>query len=95
MRCEIIFSPEAVEDLRKLSARERAMIRAQIEQHLRFEPSQESKSRIKRLRRMSHPQYRLRADGFRIFYDVQSQEVEILAIVPKSLAARWLAAWGE
>ena len=45
-----------------------------------------SKSRIKRLRGLSKPQFRLRIDDLRVFYDVAEKEVQILAIVPKAEA---------
>ena len=37
-----------------------------------------SKSRIKRLRGLTRPQYRLRVDEFRVLYDIEGQEVQIL-----------------
>jgi mRNA-degrading endonuclease RelE of RelBE toxin-antitoxin system len=58
---------------------------------LRHEPTRVSKSRIKRLRGLSQPQYRLRVGEVRVFYDVTREAVEILAIVTKAEAARWLA----
>jgi mRNA-degrading endonuclease RelE of RelBE toxin-antitoxin system len=55
-----------------------------------------SKSRIKRLRGLSHPQYRLRVgDDIRVFYDVAEKAVQVLAIVLKSEADAWLAKHGE
>jgi mRNA-degrading endonuclease RelE of RelBE toxin-antitoxin system len=48
-------------------------------------------SRIKRLRGIRRPQYRLRVGEVRVFYDVSEPTVEILAIVPKSEADSWLA----
>jgi mRNA-degrading endonuclease RelE of RelBE toxin-antitoxin system len=42
---------------------------------------------------MRKPQYRLRVDDVRIFYDVTDEpevRIEILAIVPKKEAAAWL-----
>jgi mRNA-degrading endonuclease RelE of RelBE toxin-antitoxin system len=95
MRWEIILAPEAVEDLRRLSARHRANIRDALEQHLRYEPTKVSRSRIKKLRSLSKPQYRLRVDEFRVFYDVRESRIEVLAIVAKSSAAEWLAERGE
>jgi mRNA interferase RelE/StbE len=95
MRYEIILAPEAVADLKRLSARDRSIIRDYIEKNLRFEPRKVSKSRIKHLKAISQPQYRLRVDDFRIFYDVTGQTVEILAIVAKSDAATWLSEAGE
>jgi mRNA-degrading endonuclease RelE of RelBE toxin-antitoxin system len=90
MRYEIVFAPEAVKDYKRLSARERSSVRDTLERHLRYEPERISKSRIKRLRGVRKPQYRLRIDEIRVFYDVGENTVEILAIIPKSRAAAWL-----
>jgi mRNA-degrading endonuclease RelE of RelBE toxin-antitoxin system len=95
MRHEIVFAPEAVEDFKRLSARDRSVVRDAIEAHLRYEPQKTSRSRIKRLRGISRPQYRLRVGDIRLFYDIIEQTVEILAIVPKSRAAAWLEEAGE
>jgi len=65
-----------------------------LERHLRYEPTRVSKSRIKRLRGLSQPQYRLRVGEARVFYDVTLETVEVLAIVTKAEAARWLAKHG-
>ncbi len=95
MRYDIIFSREAVNDFKKLSARERATVAEAIEQHLRHEPGKVSKSRIKRLRDLEQPQYRLRVGEIRVFYDIQKETVEVLAVVSKSRAAEWLDDAGE
>ena len=95
MKYEIIFAPEAVQDFKRLSARDRSIVRDAIEQHLRYEPEKTSKSRIKRLRGISRPQYRLRIGEIRVFYDVVEPDVEILAIIPKSKASAWLEEVGE
>ena len=54
-----------------------------------------SKSRIKQLRGLRHPQYRLRIDEIRLYYDIVNDSVEILAILPKSKTAAWLKEMGE
>ena len=90
MRYEIILSPEANEDLKHLSAHDRAAVTDLMRAHLHYEPTKISKSRIKRLRGLNRPQYRLRIDDYRIFYDVSESRVEILAIIPKSEAVKWL-----
>ncbi len=95
MPYKIILAPEAVEDLKTLRAFDRTAVRKAIKEHLSFEPTKTSKSRIKRLRRMRHPQYRLRVDEIRIFYDVTDEAVEVLAIVPKPEAVVWLERYGE
>ncbi len=95
MRYDIIFAPEAVGDFKRLRPTERALIREAIEKHLRYEPEKVSKSRIKRLRGINRPQYRLRIGEFRVFYDVIESSVEVLAIVPKSRVSEWLEEFGE
>src|SRR3989304_3205607 len=95
MRREIILAPEAGEDFKALKAVDRAAVRAAMEKHLRHEPTKTSRSRIKRLRGMRRPQYRLRVEDVRVFYDVTDEAVEVLAIVPKPEAAAWLERHGE
>jgi len=95
MRFEILLAPEAVEDLRKLKAGERTAVKEALETHLRHEPTKTSRSRIKRLRGVARPQYRLRVEEVRVFYDVSSSTVEVLAIVPKPEAESWLAQFGS
>ena len=68
-----------------------AAVRAALETHLRHEPMKASRSRIKRLRGIRRPQYRLRVGEVRVFYDVSGTTVEILAIVAKSEVQAWLA----
>jgi mRNA interferase RelE/StbE len=95
MKYEIILAPEAADDFKKLVARDRSLIRDAIETHLRHEPQRTSKSRIKRLRGISRPQFRLRVGEFRVFCDVKEDNVEVLAIISKSKAAQWLGQVGE
>jgi mRNA-degrading endonuclease RelE of RelBE toxin-antitoxin system len=90
MRCELILSPEAVDDLRRLHAGLRAAVREALERHLRHELTKLSKSRIKRLRGISRPQYRLRVDEVRVYYDVTEGQVGILAVVLKAEMDDWL-----
>ena len=95
MRYEIVLAPEAVEDLEALRANVRTEVRDAIQRHLRHEPTKPSKSRVKRLRGLSRPQFRLRVGDVRVFYDVIEARVEILAIVAKDHAASWLDRAGE
>jgi mRNA interferase RelE/StbE len=95
MRYEIILAPEAIDDLRRLRANISSAVRDALETHLRYTPTKTSKSRIKRLRGLSRPQFRLRVGDVRVFYDVTEAAVEILAIVPESQAATWLEQAGE
>lgn len=95
MKYYIILAPQAVEDFKKLDAAQRSIIPDAFEKYLRHEPQKTSKSRIKRLRGLSKPQYRLRVGDIRVFYDVEKGSVEILAIVSKSNALSWLEREGE
>lgn len=95
MQYAIILSPEAVEDLEHLKANRRASVRDAIETHLRHSPTIVGKSRIIRLRGLKRPQYRLRIDDIRVYYDVIESNVEIIAIISKSESADWLARVGE
>jgi mRNA interferase RelE/StbE len=95
MRFEIILAPQAVQDLKHLKAHDRAAVRDAIEVHLRHQPTKASKSRIKCLRGISRPQFQLRVGEIRVFYDVTAKAVEVLAIIPKSVAADWLEKAGS
>ena len=90
MKYTIVFAPEAAKDVRHLKAHLRSMVRDAIEVSLRDAPTSVSKSRIKRLRGLSRPQFRLRVGEVRIFYDVRESTVEILAVVSKPGVADWL-----
>jgi mRNA-degrading endonuclease RelE of RelBE toxin-antitoxin system len=95
MRYGITLAPEAAQDLKRLKAHIRAEVKEALERHLRYEPGKVSKSRIKRLRGLTHPQNRLRIGELRVFYDITGDVVEVLAIVPKPEAASWLEDMGE
>jgi mRNA-degrading endonuclease RelE of RelBE toxin-antitoxin system len=92
---DIILSPRAAASLKSLPARTRSEVRDNIEKHLRHEPTKISRSRIKRLRGLRQPQYRLRVGEVRIFYDIVGSTVEVLAILAKSEAEQWLSQYGE
>lgn len=91
MAHEIEFTDDALCDFRTLDAPIRAAIRQALEAHLRHEPTKVSKSRIKRLRELRRPPYRLRVDEFRVYYDVEAEVVTILGIVAKAASYDWLA----
>ncbi len=90
MRFGIDFADAARDDLDRFRAFDRIAILDAIERHLRHEPTREARSRIKALRGLSHPQYRLRIGDIRVFYDVRDGVVEIVAVVNKAEAGDWL-----
>lgn len=95
MPYDVVLAPEAVQDFQSLKANVRAAVREAMRTHLTHEPGKASRSRIKRLRGLSRPQYRLRVEDFRVFYDIAGKTVEVLAIVPKAEVEAWLAQFGE
>src|SRR5260370_5428255 len=64
------WPPQAIEGLKALRADFQSSVRDAIELHLRHEPTKLSKSRIKRKRGLDRPQYRLKVNEVRVFYDV-------------------------
>ncbi len=95
MRYEILLAPQAVEDLKKLRANIRSEVRDALESHLRHQPRKQSRSRIKRLKGITKPQYRLRVGEVRVFYDVSEDSVEVLAILEKKEVSEWLERSGK
>lgn len=88
---EIVLAPDAVAALKRFRAYEQAQIRNALEHYLRHEPTRVSKARIKRLRGLTRPQFRLRVgDDVRVFYDVTENRVEVLAILSKQDVEEWL-----
>lgn len=90
MRREISLAPGALKAFRRLPAHDRGEVRDALEGHLRFEATKVGRSRIKRLRGLSRPQYRLRVGDIRVFYDVTETAVEALAVIEKAEAEAWL-----
>ena len=95
MKYKIIVAPDADADLKRIRVYESAKIQDKIKEHLAHEPTKVGKTSIKKLRGLNKPQFRLRVDEHRIFYDVTKDEVHILAIVPKSEASEWLKREGK
>ncbi len=95
MPFDIVLAPGAAESMGKLPAHVRSQVRDALERHLRHEPTKVCKSRIKRLKGLSQPQYRLRVVEVRVFYDVTQTAVEVLAIVTKAEAQAWIEKEGK
>lgn len=94
IKFKVIFSPEAVALLRALGRAEQVSLLRMIELGLTHLPTQESKSRIKKLKGFRRPAYRLRVDEFRVLYVVSGQTVEILALLHKDAVNDWLEQFG-
>ena len=81
----IEHAPEAADDMRGLRAFDRAAVVNGVETFLRFEPTRESRSRIKRMVQPFWTQYRLRSDDFWVYYDVDDarRTVSVLRVLFK------------
>ena len=84
MAYEVRYSNEALEQLKRLRALDRAAILDQIEQVLIVNPTTESKARVKQLRQPAATQYRLRVGEFRVFYDVDQVTALIIHVLSKT-----------
>ncbi len=81
----ITLKPSAVADLDALRKYDATQIANAMERHLQHNPTKESKSRIKRLRGISNPDYRLRVGNYRVFYvvDKDARRVDVLRVMHK------------
>ncbi len=96
MKYKVIIAKSAECEFRQLNARWRSAVKRAMHKHLEHQPKCESKSRIKRLRLLRQPQYRLRIEDVRIFYDIDDKlnRVDVLGFVLKSEANNWLDQYG-
>ena len=90
MPYRIVLTENAVADFNGLDARLRATVRDSLRLHLAHEPAKESRSRIKKVRDLRHPQFRLRIGEIGVFYDVTETDVVIIAIISKEKTIEWL-----
>ena len=96
MKYEVVIAKDAQDQFGRLDGRWRSRLKKEMHEHLEYRPKQESKSRIKRLRGLRQPQYRMRVDEMRVFYDVNDRmnRVEVLGLVDKANTPEWLELHG-
>jgi mRNA interferase RelE/StbE len=95
MAFEIIVAPQTVVALKKLAVPVRRGVEKALDLHLTREPAKVVKSRIKKLRGLRQPQYRLRVGDIRVLHDVTETQVQVLAVVSKAEAHAWLDERGQ
>ena len=81
---EVLFSPAAVRQFKRLPAAARKLIKETIRESLsEQDPTEETRNRF-RLRRISeHADYELRVDPWRVFYRVEENTVTVELIGQK------------
>ena len=81
----ILLKRSAIADLDALRKYDATQIADAMEKHLLHDPTKESKSRIKRLRGIRNPDYRLRIGDYRVFYvvDEDARRVDVLRVMHK------------
>ena len=93
LKFEIEVTEEAERDLDDIRPYYRQQILDGLEAYLRHGPTQESRTRIKRLRLLDSPAYRLRLGDFRVFYDVDEvlAAVTVLRVLSKEASLAYLS----
>lgn len=81
---QIVFKPAAIRRLKQIKRFYAVAIVDAIERCLREEPERTSRTSIKRLRGHQETAFRLKVGGYRVFYDVVEDRVEVLTILHKS-----------
>ena len=81
----IMLQRSAMADLDALRRYDAATVADAMERHLQQHPTKESRSRIKRLRGIGNPAYRLRVGDYRVFYtvDQSARRVVVLRVMHK------------
>ena len=82
---EVVLKRGAIKDLDRLRKYDATQVADAMEKHLTHEPTKQSRSRIKRLRGVKDPDYRLLVADYRVFYSVrqQARRVDVLRIMHK------------
>ena len=77
----------AISDLDRLRKFDAVQVADAMEKHLTETPGKVGKSRIKRLRGITNPDYRLRVGDFRVFYNIDEPagKVVVLRVLNKDL----------
>ena len=79
-RFEIILKQSAVRDMDALRKYDASAIADGMERHLSHKPGRISKSRIKKLKGIKDPDYRLRIGRYRIFYSIEEAQGRVIVL---------------
>ncbi len=92
-RFTLFLKPSAIKDLDRLRKYDAVSVADGIEKFLSYSPTKESRSRVKKLRGIADPDYRLRLGDYRVFYnvDVVERRVKVLRILHKEQTRKYYA----
>ena len=81
---EIVFSPAAVRQFKRLPAAARSLVKSRVSELLgRQDPTEESRNCFRLRRPSPHADYELRMDPWRVFYRVEEERVIVELIGQK------------
>ena len=88
---DVVLKHSAIADMDALRKFDATQIADPMEKHLAHHPTKQSQSRIKRLRGVSSPDYRLRVGDYRVFYavDEDGHRVDVLRVMHKNQTASY------
>ena len=75
---EVVFSPAAVRQYKRLPAAARSLLKKEIHERLALEdPTEENRNRFRLRRLSSHADFELRVEPWRVFYRVRGNLVTV------------------
>ena len=87
---DVVFSPAAVRQFRRLPAAARSLIKATVSELLgRQDAAEESRNRFRLRRASPHADFELRIDPWRVFYRVEPLQV-IVELIGRKVGNRLL-----
>lgn len=78
MPYRITYDRTALADMKHLLKKDRVRVQAQIDQFLTHRPAEETAARIRRLKGSVFPPFRLRIDPYRVLYEVDEEDSEVI-----------------
>ena len=87
MAYDIEYSPDSVEHLQALTARQRSMVFDKVDEQLRNEPTVETKNR-KPMRPNPVAPWELRIGDLRVYYDIEESPTNVVTVLAVGVKVR-------
>jgi mRNA-degrading endonuclease RelE of RelBE toxin-antitoxin system len=84
---DIEYSPDSVEHLQALTARQRSMVFDKVDEQLRNEPTVETKNR-KPMRPNPVAPWELRIGDLRVYYDIEESPTSVVTVLAVGVKVR-------